>query len=283
MVALLLSEILEIRGFPISQTRIIRNTIDRDYIRVLIKAGNFDLYQAVQKEDKFKGSTHIVSFTDLPGTKSLLYGAFKINGVTNILDLPEQLASIKSPEKWIEGSYRRYDLQRIDFLKDLEGRLVIDWGKATISWCQKDLKKEVLEIRSAGFLKEFPGYQDVLLNFDELVRVIQNPEANRQWKMMLSNVYGVYLILDTTDGQQYVGSAYGQNGLWGRWSTYVATKHGNNKNLTELLMREPNRYKNFQFSILSVLPNSTLKDEVIKLEGIMKKKLGSRAFGLNDN
>ncbi|MDR3560587.1 MAG: GIY-YIG nuclease family protein [Negativicutes bacterium] len=114
-------------------------------------------------------------------------------------------------------------------------------------------------------------------------QVIQNAEANRQWKMMLSNIYGVYLILDNTDGQQYVGSAYGQEGLWGRWGTYVATKHGNNKNLIELINREPERYKNFQFSILSVLPNATLKDDVIRLEGIIKKKLGSRAFGLNDN
>ncbi len=64
-------------------------------------------------------------------------------------------------------------------LKDLEGRLVIDWGKSTISWCQKDLEKEILEILPTGFIKPFPGYQGVLLSFEELTRIIKNPDANR--------------------------------------------------------------------------------------------------------
>ena len=64
---------------------------------------------------------------------------------------------------------------------------------------------------------------------------------NKQWKMMLSNVYGVYLILDTITGQQYIGSAYGKDGLWGRWSNYIHTKHGGNKILIELLKESPSR------------------------------------------
>lgn len=278
-----LDEILKLRGFPLSETRIIRNTINREYINALITAGYFDLYQSVQKQDKFKNSKYIVSFTDLPGTKSLLYGAFKINGVKDIVDLPEELAAIKEPEAWSAGQYRQYDMERVEMLKDLEGRLVIDWGKSTISWCQKELGKEIIEILPDGFLKPFPGYQDVLLSFEELTRIIKNPDANRQWQLMLSNVCGVYLILDKKDGQQYVGSASGREGFWGRWSNYVATKHGGNKILVELLNMEPEEYKNFQFSILHVLPKSALESDVTQLESIVKKKLGSRAFGLNAN
>lgn len=278
-----LDEILNLRGFPVSETRIIRNTINRDYIKDLIVSGYFDLYQSVQKQDKFKDSKYIVSFTDLPGTKSLLYGAFKINGVKDILDLPKELAAIKEPEAWIAGAYRQYDMVKVEMLKDLEGRLVIDWGKSTISWCQKDLEKEIIEILPTGFLKTFPGYQDVLLSFEELTRIIKNPDANRQWQLMLSNVCGVYLILDKKDGQQYVGSAYGKDGIWGRWSTYVMTKHGNNKNLIELLAQNAEKYKDFQFSILHVLPNSVMKEDVIQMESRVKEKLGSKAFGLNAN
>lgn len=278
-----LQEILSLRGLPIATTRIIRNTINRDYIKEMISAGYFDLYQAVQKENKFKDSEYIVSFTDLEGTKSLLYGVFKVNGVKDILNLPDEVAAIKEPEKWISGRYFQYNMERVDMLKDLEERLVIDWGKATISWCQKDLNKEVVEILPHGFLKPFPGYQDVLLNFDELAKVIKNPNANRHWRIMLSNVCGVYLILDKVSGQQYVGSAYGKEGVWGRWSTYISTKHGNNKILIELLAQNEEKHKNFQFSILHVLPNSALKEDVIQLEGRVKEKLGSKVFGLNAN
>jgi hypothetical protein len=278
-----LLEILNLRGFPIAATKIIRNTINREYIEKLISVGYFDLYQSIQKIDKFKNSKYIVSFTDLEGTKSLLYGVFKINGVKDIFDLPEELAAIEKPEKWIPGKYKQYEMERVNVLNDLEGRLVIDWGTSTIQWCQKDLNKEIVEILPDGFFKPFPGYQDVLLSFEELAKVVNNPDANRQWKSMLSNVYGVYLILDKKTGKQYVGSAYGKEGIWGRWSTYVLTKHGNNKILIELLEQSAEEYKNFQFSILDVLPNSILKESVIQKESRIKEKLGSIAFGLNAN
>jgi hypothetical protein len=34
---------------------------------------------------------------------------------------------------------------------------------------------------------------------------------------------------------------------------------------------------------LNVVPNSSLREEVIHLEQITKEKLGTRAFGLNSN
>jgi hypothetical protein len=145
------------------------------------------------------------------------------------------------------------------------------------------LNKEIVQILPKGYLKEFPGYQNVILSFDELEKIINNPDSNKQWKNMLSKVFGVYLILDKTDGKQYVGSAYGKNGIWGRWSQYAKTKHGNNKYLIELLEEYPNRFKNFQYSILNVLPNSLMKEEVIEKENIAKEKMGSKVFGLNGN
>jgi hypothetical protein len=48
-------------------------------------------------------------------------------------------------------------------------------------------------------------------------------------------------------------------------------------------LNDPLRYKKFQFSILNVLPNSSLREQVIQLEQITKEKLGTRAFGLNSN
>ena len=63
----------------------------------------------------------------------------------------------------------------------------------------------------------------------------------------------------------------------------VSTKHGNNKNLIDLLEQSPEEYKNFQFSILDVLPKSILKESVTQKENRIKEKLGSIAFELNAN
>lgn len=186
-------------------------------------------------------------------------------------------------KNWGPGPYYYYKLTRDPSLSDLEERLVIDWGSSTISWCQKRIDKEIVEILPEGYAKTFFGYDHVILMFDELEKIVKNPDVNRQWKIMLSNVYGIYLILDKTDGKQYVGSAYGKDGIWGRWSHYVNTKHGDNKILKDLLDEDEERYKKFQFSILKVVPNSTLHEQVIQLEKITKEKLGSRVFGLNAN
>lgn len=280
---MLLSEILNLRGLGLSRIKLVRNTVNREYIKRLIDSGNFDLYQSVQKTNIFKDTSFIISFTDLQGTKALLYGVFQINGVQKIYDLPDEISIIKEPEGWKEGPYYKYDMERIYPLQDLEERLVINWGTATISWHQRILEKEVIEILPKGFIKPFPRYQNVVLSFAELEKMVNNPDSNRQWKTMLSNVYGVYLILDKKEGQQYVGSAYGKEGIWGRWSSYVQSKHGNNKILITLLDEDRDRYKYFQFSVLSVLPNSSLHKEVIELETVIKEKLGSKAFGLNAN
>lgn len=88
----------------------------------------------------------------------------------------------------------------------MEERLVIDWGGSTLSWCQSRLDKDVVKILQIE-QKVFPGYEKVILKFGELENMVNNPAEYRQWEAMLTNVYGVYLILDMTDGRQYVGSA----------------------------------------------------------------------------
>jgi uncharacterized protein YutD len=280
---MLLSEILKMRNINNEKIKIIRNTVNRHYIKDLFNNGLFEAYQSFQKSDIFKNYDYIISFTEYKGSQSLLYGFYKITNMKILNDFPENLKIIKEHEKWNEGPYYKYDFEKMNFLKDLEDRLIIDWGKSTLSWHQKLLNKEIVQILPKGYLKEFPGYQNVILSFDELEKIINNPDSNKQWKNMLSKVFGVYLILDKTDGKQYVGSAYGKNGIWGRWSQYAKTKHGNNKYLIELLEEYPNRFKNFQYSILNVLPNSLMKEEVIEKENIAKEKMGSKVFGLNGN
>jgi hypothetical protein len=101
---------------------------------------------------------------------------------------------------------------------------------------------------------------------------------------MLSVTKGIYLISDAKTGTLYVGSAYNEKGIWGRWETYVKTNgHGNNKILRALIDDDPNYGDNFRFSILMLLPQTITPDEAIEKERLFKRKLGTKTFGLNLN
>lgn len=100
----------------------------------------------------------------------------------------------------------------------------------------------------------------------------------QSWRAALTSVRGVYLLV-TDDGRQYVGSAYGMDGLLGRWRHYAATGHGGNR---ELMRLEPS-LRDYQVSILEIASPEMSPAEIIAREGIWKTKLGARAHGLNAN
>jgi len=53
--------------------------------------------------------------------------------------------------------------------------------------------------------------------------------------------------------------------------------------LKELCSKDRSYYKNFKFSILQTLPSNSTANEVITIENLYKRKLGTKAFGLNMN
>ena len=165
---------------------------------------------------------------------------------------------------------------------DLIERVIIRWENA-ISWHQWIKNEmEVIEIHPGLHYKQFKDYSDFILNFDELKEIVSKQYSD--WKKMLSVTKGIYLISDTKTGKLYVGSAYGEDGIWGRWCRYVSTNgHGDNKTLKELIADDSTYGNNFQFSILMLLPRTITADEAIKKERLFKNKLGTNAFGLNNN
>ena len=273
-----LQELLNLKTdlFKNNKTKLVRHIDHRaeykdfmsDYRKMLNNREKVLDYQRRQSKEVFKDTKYIISFIGMEGTRSLLFGIFKVND-----DYKK------------EGKNFIYDLEELKEFSDLYNRIIIDWGKATIKWHQWYEKnpKEIVEIIPKGYLGLFPGLTRFVLTFNELERLIKNPDANKEWKMHLSSVNGIYLILDTKTGMQYVGSAYGKDGIWGRWSDYVMTKHGNNKELKILMGNDPDYYKNFQFTILEALPSNMHAKEVVQIENLYKEKLGSRAKGLNAN
>jgi hypothetical protein len=263
---------------------LVRHQDSRIEFYQLLRIGGFDIYQSNQSRDVFKGCSHILSFTAAGGTRSLFMGMYAIKGVTFDTDrtYPESLQAILGSP----GAFW-YDFKKDHRLADLEQRMVIDWGTATRSWHQwadrMAALREVTEIRAHGRWIPFTNYDDVALTHAELRHLASHHQANPDWHHALAKVRGIYLIVDESDGRQYVGSAYGDFGLWGRWVEYAEQPHGGNQRLVEILAADPQRYRFFRYSILKTMPISTPKDEVVRLESLFKRKLGSRAFGLNDN
>ena len=79
----------------------------------------------------------------------------------------------------------------------------------------------------------------------------------------------------------YVGSAYGEHMLLGRWKSYVKTGNGGNIELKKLTLGYIKN--NFKYSILDIF-KSTIDDKVILgRESWWKEVLQSREFGYNQN
>ena len=137
--------------------------------------------------------------------------------------------------------------------------------------------------KSLREIKEFKDYESTILSFSELETIINEPITYDDWYFALSNVNGIYLIIDREAGYQYIGSAYGADGILGRWKHYIETKDGGNIGISTELKIRPNAYKNFQFTILRILPKTITADEAIHIENLYKQKLCTRELGMNRN
>ena len=129
----------------------------------------------------------------------------------------------------------------------------------------------------------FPGYENIAHDFSLLKPIIR--QARPDWTTALRNIKGVYLVTDKKNGKMYVGSAYGEMGIWSRWCCYVETGTGRNDELTQLIEQSGIDYamENFQLSILEYRSMRTDDSVIIDREKYWKKVLRTREFGYNRN
>ncbi len=172
----------------------------------------------------------------------------------------------------------------------LVGRLVIRWAKNARAKGRKaesilpDMSiNEILPDTYAG--EDFPGYSNINHRY-EILETLWN-ESKPDWVAALTHCQGVYLITDTKSGLRYVGSAYGEDGIWSRWGTYFKTGgHGNNKLLKTLVSKKSTEYvrQNFQISLLEHASSRDSEQHIIQREAYWKEVLLTRGkFGLNEN
>ena len=189
--------------------------------------------------------------------------------------------------KTIEGNGFQYDTDLLDTGKELIGRLVLSFRRSCRQsyldlehWAERITVVELS--RTPRTVVPFPGYENVLIDFGLLKSIVG--QEDQSWKSALSAVKGVYIITDKHSGKVYVGSAYGQDSFWSRWSLYTVNGHGGNKELLEVINKEgPEYVSNFQFSVLEVRSSITSKEEIEGREAHWKAVLRSREFGYNRN
>ena len=106
-------------------------------------------------------------------------------------------------------------------LDEYKERLVVDWGPGTRSWAQR-ASRQAKPIRALRDEQDppFPGFSQFCMDVHDL------PEIYPSWKERLQQVKGIYVLVDKKTGQQYVGSAKGEDSLWGRFWDYARRGHG---------------------------------------------------------
>lgn len=255
------------------------------------KPNVFNAYQQTQGEKLEKvlvgmcGSGYVASFIGHEPGKALFIGLYSI-GKTRTLTreaywrIPayaemKAFGMIGFTEDNPRKSVLWFDLQATDFYATWKGKLVVGWPPPERSWWRRSHRNEmpILSVLEESVLDAaMPEWDAITLSWEEL-GVLPS-----RWKSALSHWRGIYYIFDSSDGKGYVGSAYGEANLYGRWSNYAARGHGGNRLLRK---RDP---RTFRFSILQRVSPDMNATDLIRLESAWKERLHTRApFGLNDN
>jgi hypothetical protein len=251
----------------------------------------FNAYQQTQGErveramQAMRGTGYIASFIGREPGRALFVGLYSI-GESKPLSREEfwqvpayvQLKAFGMrgfADERATASVLWFNLTLTDFYANWKGRLIVGWPLPERSWWRRAHRNEfpvIAVLEDSALDATLPEWDEIEFTWEEL-RVLPT-----RLKFKLSEWRGIYYIFDTLERKGYVGSAYGENNLLGRWLNYSARGDGGNKLLSQL---DP---RNFRFTILQRVSPDLAAHDVIQLESSWKQRLHTRApYGLNDN
>jgi hypothetical protein len=248
----------------------------------------FDCYQGThgaRAEAALQRAKYVASFIRYRAGTGLFVGLYEMHGMRR-LSVEECLARPHHRELMALGmsgfkatdqrdAVIEFDLRRTDWNADWIGRLIVAWpppDRAWYRWAHRNEFEVQAITEESALAPPMPSWDALVVEWRELSLL---PPT---WQAALSQWRGIYLIIDQSDGKQYVGSAYGAENMLQRWLGYAASGHGGNK-----LLRTRN-HTHFRFSILQRLSPDLDDATVIGIEGTWKERLNTRApNGLNEN
>lgn len=246
--------------------------------------------QTVEVEAKMLRAKHVASFIGLekrrgsPEHAAVFIGLYKVGDhrpltYTQFWEKPAYQELKKHGQiGFVEGerpSVLWFDLTITDFCKKWQGKLIIEWPRPAIQFSRfaNQNKFPISAILEDSVLHEaMPDWKDCIWSWAELGTLPM------KWREELRRWRGIYCIYDHSARMAYVGAAYGEDNILGRWEHYEATGHGGNVLLRK---RSP---ENFSFCVLERVSPDMKVDDVRALEKTWKDRLHTRApLGLNDN
>lgn len=182
-----------------------------------------------------------------------------------------------------------YTIEPVMLASNFIGRLKISFKRPSRgrSLCLEKYYSQMIvaEILKTPFTgTQFCGFENIDHDFSFLETVFKNSRPD--WRAALQNVKGVYLITDKKNGKKYIGSAYGDTGIWSRWACYMGTGHGWTDELTQLIKLEGLDYarKYFKFALLEHRSMRADDKVIIARETYWKQALMTRVpLGYNKN
>src|SRR6266849_734999 len=290
-----LNDLLQSKGIDTQEVLVLRHRPSEPELNKVLpwlaaeRPDVFNAYQQTQSEKVQKAmlsAAYVASFVGREAGKALFIGLYAIGESKPMTfeqywQVPAYVELKKfgllgfNPEKERRSYVLWFDLQPKAFYAEWKGKLIVRWPPPERSWWRRAHRNEmpVLSILQDSALDAaMPPWDEIALTWEQL------GVLPTRWRSVLSQWRGIYYIFDTCDGKGYVGSAYGDGNLLGRWLNYAASSHGGN---SQLRKRDPNT---FRFTILQRVSPDMEADNVIKLESTWKERLHTRQpFGLNDN
>lgn len=225
-------------------------------------------------------------FVPLGRGRYLLTGFYRVNGLNErdaeFFDQDECFTRLKEYSGFDIGNMCRNNdgptsvvkLEPCETLCELVGRVIIstEKKKGEMAYMRK---AETLDPPIFAFREEdwdpspAPGWKDF---------IVSGPEVRglaKSWEDELKRWSGVYMVLDRSTNERYVGSAYGEEGFFGRWKAHVKGEKGVTKYLSKC------DTSNYVFSILERVPFNLPKSDIIAAEMNWMKRLHSKELGLN--
>lgn len=235
--------------------------------------------------DSIVGEGYVASFIGHEPGKALFIGLYSIDSSRPMTreEYWQVPAYIEMKAFGMEGfseeeprpSCLWFDLVLTDFYPTWKGRLIVEWPPPERSWwrrAHRNVMPVYAILEDSALDASVPEWNEIVLTWEELGVLLS------RWRSALSQWRAIYLIYDESDGKGYVGAAYGETNLLGRWLSYASRGHGGNRLLRA---RDP---RHFRFSILQRVSPDMEAREVIRLEESWKDRLHTRApSGLNDN
>ncbi len=98
--------------------------------------------------------------------------------------------------------------------------LVVEWPPPERSWwrrAHRNASPVLAILEDSALVPALREWDEIVLKWEELGILPM------RWKSALSEWWGIYFIFDASEGKGYVGSAYGESNLLGRWMNYAVS------------------------------------------------------------